>query len=43
MTQKLREAVSFMDLKKRMANKCAVPEIDETEAEYLLHQIRKLS
>lgn len=43
MLKKLREALCFMDPKKRMAGSCEQPELDDTEAEFLLFKIRSLT
>ncbi len=43
MSENVREAICFMDLKKRMAGLCEAPDINETEAEFILLQIRRLN
>jgi hypothetical protein len=43
MSKNIREAICFMDPKKRMAGLCQAPELSEIEVQFILHQLRKLN
>lgn len=43
MLERIKQALCFLDLKKRMSGECEMPEITNQDAAYILTQIRILN